>query len=141
MQHQECGFAGGRLVKPFLRDLALGARPPQAGKPRSHTVLRENAILKNELSAAKAYIAGLEQELATALSATSCAHRQDVDTTTRTKIQKVAELWLRGGTDGERCAAIDRLWTIARRLGWDLHNLLRECAVESPVHFTEGTAG
>jgi hypothetical protein len=67
------------------------------------TLKSENAALKNQLSAAKAYGVGLEEQLAV-LQARMPA-TEPLDDRTRDKVQKVAELWRRGGTDGERASA------------------------------------
>jgi hypothetical protein len=132
------------LVNEWRRAKAGGARLTQSsrtGKPRAASTLQEIAILKETVGAARAYIAGLEQELAAFRSVASNTPRQEIDGHTCDKIRKVAALWLRGGTDGERSSAVNQLWVIARRLGWNLRDLLRECAIESPAHFTVGTSG
>jgi hypothetical protein len=132
------------LLNEWRRAEAGGARLTQSsrtGKPRAASTLQEIAILKETVGAARAYIAGLEQELAAFRSVASNTPRQEIDGHTCDKIRKVAALWLRGGTDGERSSAVNQLWVIARRLGWNLRDLLRECAIESPAHFTVGTSG
>jgi hypothetical protein len=106
---------------------------------RSDAVLRENARLKEKLDAQAAYIAILETELAA--FAESGARRQKIDAATRGRIEKVVSYWSRGATDGERCAAVTRLLGIARRLGWTLHDLLRECGIESPADWTVPATG
>lgn len=124
--------------------LAREWRRAQSGYPHSalHTprtskarveLLRENANLQEKLAAAQAYIAALEERLSRFGSETNV---QDIDEQTMLKVGKVAALWHRGGTAGERASAVNQLFGIADRLGWGLPSLLRECAVESPADWT-----
>ena len=125
------------LVNEWRRAEAGDARPSKSArsaKPRMEAILRESAILKERLSAAAAYIAGLEDELAELRSLAS--ERQEVDAPTRDEIKKVAALWLGGGKDAERRSAVHQLWGIARRRGWNLRDLLHECAIEGPADWT-----
>ena len=107
-------------------------------KPRRSRVegtIPDTATLKNGLSAAKAYIAALEELVADLQSATF--EPQELDAPTRLKLQKVAALWCRPGTEGERHSAAHKLLAIARHLGWKLSALLKECDIESPVDWTQ----
>jgi hypothetical protein len=98
-------------------------------------LLRENALLRDRVSALKAQVALLEEELAA--FAPPVSDRQDIDEPTRAKVQKIAGYWLlRGCADGERYAAVKKLYNIARPLGWNLWDLLRKCAIESPADWT-----
>jgi hypothetical protein len=110
-------------------------RNPQAAKTRSKAILRENAQLKLKLIARARYIAVLEEELA-ACAATSNEERQDLGAPDRSKVQKVAMLWLRPGTDGEGSAAAHKLCTLARRLSRPIGDLLHECGIEGPADWT-----
>jgi hypothetical protein len=111
-------------------------RSPGTAKTRLASVLRENAALKDKLNAAKAYIAALEAQLAAFKSRAPATCPQDPDERTQDRVQKVAALWHRGGTQGERTSAVNQLFTIAGRHGCDLPTLLRDCGVESPADWT-----
>jgi hypothetical protein len=115
-------------------------RSPRSAKARLESVLRENAALRDKLSAAQAYIAGLEAQLATFKSRVRATCPEDPDERTQDRVQKVAALWHRGGTQGERASAVNQLFTIAGRLGCDLPTLLRDCGVESPADWTNSPA-
>ena len=128
------------LVKEWRRaqsgDSHTAKRSPGTAKARLASVLRENAARRDQRSAAQAYIAGLEAQLAAFKSRVPATCPQDPDGRTRDKVQKVVALWHRGGTAGERTSAVNQLFAIAGRLGQDLPALLRECAVESPADWT-----
>jgi hypothetical protein len=93
-------------------------------------------MLKDRLSAAKAMIAVLEEELATFQSRSVEPRQQGVDDQTQQKLQKVAGLWNRGATDGERFAAAHKLFGIARNLGWNLSALLKAVSIDGPADWT-----
>jgi hypothetical protein len=85
----------------------------------------------------KAQVALLEEELAVFVPPVTETNRQDIDEPTRLKVQKIAGYWLlRGCADGERYSAVKKLYNIARPLGWNLRDFLRECAIESPADWT-----
>jgi hypothetical protein len=133
------------LLKEWRRSQHTAARPT-ARATRSHPagtealvreiaeLKSENAALKNRLSVAKAYSVALEGQLAALQS--SMPATQPLDDRTRDKVRKVAELWHRGGTDGERASAVNQLVTVADRLGRTLPILRRECSIESPADWT-----
>jgi hypothetical protein len=94
---------------------------------------RMQAALQNKLSAARAYTLVLEEKLAAFQSET---RQEDLDEATRLKVQQVAALWHRGGTDGERFAATHQLLGIACNRGWRLSALLQACSIEGPADWT-----
>jgi hypothetical protein len=115
--------------------------PKRSGSERSNSRFQkltiENASLKDKLCAAAAYISILEEEIAGLSSAVhKQPDRQPVDKNARDKVQKIAALWLRGSTVGERSSAAGKLRVVARRMGCDLRDLLRECSVEGPADWT-----
>ena len=132
------------LAKEWRRarsgDSHTAKRSPGTAKARLESVLRENAALTDKLSAAKAYIAGLEAQLAAFKPRVPATCPEDPDERTQDRVQKVAALWHRGGTQGERTSAVNQLFTIAGRLGCDLPSLLRDCGVESPADWTNSPA-
>jgi hypothetical protein len=142
---ESCGRDLGRKAYSVDGALALvnqwrragrGDAPPAKNSPSVRPrLLRENALLRDRVSALKAQVALLEEELAA--FAPPVSDRQDIDEPTRAKVQKIAGYWLlRGCADGERYAAVKKLYNIARPLGWNLWDLLRKCAIESPADWT-----
>jgi hypothetical protein len=113
-----------------------GAARQRPGKTRAETPLGKYAVLNDRLSAAKAYITVLEQSVGDLESTESNVEPQELDGPTRFKLQRVAARWSRGRTDTERVSAVKKLFRIARSLGWNLSDLLRECAAESPADWT-----
>ena len=79
---------------------------------------------------------GAGHNLATQALLESNEEPQELDGPTRFKLQRVAARWSRGRTDTERVSAVKKLFRIARSLGWNLSDLLRECAAESPADWT-----
>jgi hypothetical protein len=130
------------LVRTWRRTLNGGTpkapHKPRVNKAQAAALLRENLDLKERLAAAQACINVLSQRLAE--FQTTETGVTDIDEPTVLKLQKVAELWRRGGTAGERTSAVYRLFGIADRLGRDLPTLLHDCGIESPVNFTFGSA-
>jgi hypothetical protein len=127
------------LVKAWRR-AASGNTPPspkgRTAKPSSASLLRENAVFKDRLSAATELIEVLEEELVKFRSEEQ--HRQEIDASDRDEIHKMMACWLRGGTDGESYAAAHQLRGFACRLGWDhVLDLIRAC--EGKVHWTFAT--
>jgi hypothetical protein len=130
---------GALAVLNLWRRVQTGDGPPsrsRTGKPSFASILRENARLKEDLSAAAAYIAFLEEKLDTHRPAARGEQQDEIDPDARDKIEKVAALWRRGGTDGERSAAVHRLDDIAQRYGRTFRDLLHECQIESPARLT-----
>jgi len=110
------------------------AKSSPSAKPR---LQREIDLLRDGVSAMKAQVALLEEELAVFVPPVTETNRQDIDEPTRLKVQKIAGYWLlRGCADGERYSAVKKLYNIARPLGWNLRDFLRECAIESPADWT-----
>jgi hypothetical protein len=123
------------LVKQWRRAECGDAPPAKSSRSAKPLLLRENALLRDRVSALKAQVALLEEELAA--FAPPVSDRQDIDEPTRAKVQKIAGYWLlRGCADGERYAAVKKLYNMARPLGWNLWDLLRKCAIESPADWT-----
>jgi hypothetical protein len=124
------------LLKVWRRAENGDAGPKAAPRaPRPGSEDREIAHLKGMLNAGVRFIAVLEEELA-ARTGTPNGERLDIGAADRSKIQKVATLWLRPGTDGEGSAAAHRLRALARRLGWPIRDLLHACKIESPADWT-----
>jgi hypothetical protein len=96
---------------------------------------REIAHLEKTLNAGARYLAVLEEELA-ACTVTPNGERQNIDAADRSKVQKVAKLWLRPGTDGEGSAAAHKLRALSCRLGWPIRDLLHACEIEGPADWT-----
>ena len=112
------------------------ARPKAATRARRPGPMeREIAHLKKMLNAGARYIAVLEEELA-ACTATPNGERQNIDAADRSKVQKVATLWVHPGTDSEGSAAAGRLRHLACRLGWPIGDLLQACRTEGPADWT-----
>ncbi len=120
------------------RRLQLGVgRKTSSNKLQKQSFARENARLRDRLSAAKAYILILEERL----DFSRDKPQQEIDEQTRIKLQKVAALLNRGGTDGERASAAHKLFGIARGLGCTPSALLQKCGIEGPVDWTFRGAG
>jgi len=127
------------LVRQWRRVQCGAARTAQcspAANRRRQSYLRENAMLRDRLSAAKAMIAVLEEQVDASQSPAADPCQQDVDDQTRLKLEKAAGLWLRGGTDGERLSFADKLFGIARNLGWSLSAPLQAVSIEGPADWT-----
>jgi hypothetical protein len=108
----------------------------RTAKPSSASLLHENAVFKDRLSAATGLIKVLEEELAKSRSVEQ--QRQEIDASDRDAIHKTMTCWLRGGTDGESYAAAHQLRGFACRLGWDhVLDLIRAC--EGKVDWTFAT--
>jgi hypothetical protein len=124
------------LVKAWRRAEDGGARPKAATRARRPGPTEgEVAHLKKMLNALARYIAVLEGELA-AYTGTPNGERQNIDAADRNKVQKVAMLWFRPGTDGEGSVAAHKLRTLSCRLGWPIRDLLQACDVEGPADWT-----
>jgi hypothetical protein len=123
------------LLRAWRRIQSGDAQRKQSGTRRSRSGSKEREIadLKKKLSAAAKYIAVLEEELA-AFTGASNGEPQDMDGVDRGKVQKVATLWLRPGTDGEGLVAAHKLRALAR--GWPIGDLLHECGIEGPADWT-----
>jgi hypothetical protein len=112
------------------------ARPKAATRARrSGPTEREVAHLKKMLNAAARYIAVVEEELA-ACTGTPNGKRSGIDAADRSKVQEVATLWLRPGTDGEGSAAAHKLRALSCHLGWPIRDLLHACEIEGPADWT-----
>ena len=108
----------------------------RTAKPSSASLLRENAVFKDRLSASTELIKVLEEELAKSRSVEQ--QRQEIHASDRDEIHKSTACWLRGGTDGESYAAARQLHGFACRLGWDhVLDLVRAC--EGKVDWTFAT--
>jgi hypothetical protein len=108
----------------------------RTAKPSSASLLHENAVFKDRLSAATGLIKVLEEELAKSRSVEQ--QRQEIDASDRDAIHKTMACWLRGGTDGKSYAAAHQLRGFACRLGWDhVLDLIRAC--EGKVDWTFAT--
>jgi hypothetical protein len=130
---------GALAVLRLWRRAQTGDAPTnrcRTGKPSLASILRENARLKEDLNAAAAYIEFLEKKLDAFRPAAAAEQQHEIDPDARDKIEKVAALWRRGGTDGERSAAVHRLDDIAQRYGRTFRDLLHECKIESPARWT-----
>jgi hypothetical protein len=127
-----CSVDGALQVLKAWRGAQNGSpkRGQGSRKPRSQSFEREIAQLKQQLSAAGTYITVLEVELA------ASAARRDLDPSERGRIRKVANLWLRPGTNGEGMAAAHKLRLLAGQLGWPIRDLLEECGIEGPARWT-----
>jgi hypothetical protein len=124
------------LVRAWRTAQNGDARPKAATRARrSGPTEREVAHLKKMLNAAARYIAVVEEELA-ACTGTPNGKRSGIDDADRSKVQKVATLWLRPGTDGEGSAAAHELRALSCRLGWPIRDLLHACEIEGPVDWT-----
>jgi hypothetical protein len=110
--------------------LGTGGRTSTA-KPQKQSSACEFAKLKDRLSAAKAYIVVLEEQLQL-----GSGEPQEIDESTRIKLEKIAALLNRGGSGGERVSAADKLFGTARALGWTPSTLLQECGIEGPADWT-----
>src|SRR5260370_31956823 len=98
--------------------------------------MRDNAVVKERLSASTELIKVLEEELAKFRPVEQ--QRQEIDAPDRDEIHKLTACWLRGGTDGESYAAAHQLHGFACRLGWDhVLDLIRAC--EGKVDWTLAT--
>jgi hypothetical protein len=117
---------------------AQNGRAPQEPRARRlHSDTEQGAVckLKQDLSAAAAYIAVLEEEH-DGCAANSSGDDKHLDDLDRSKVQKVATLWRRPGTEGEGKAAARTLRALARRLGRPLGHLLQECGIDGPADWT-----
>jgi hypothetical protein len=124
------------LVRAWRTAQNGDARPKAATRARrSGPTEREVAHLKKMLNAAARYIAVVEEELA-ACTGTPNGKRSGMDAADRSKVQKVAKLWLRPGTDGEGSAAAHKLRALSCRLGWPIRDLLHACQIEGPADWT-----
>ncbi len=125
------------LVREYKRAKSGGPTPVRTQRQFTKLGKLERAVraAEQKLAAANAMNRFLREKLAQRSPASPHTARRPLDEKTRIRIDKVAELWLRGGTDGERLGAINRLDTIAQERGWDLDQLIRECGLEGKVDF------
>jgi hypothetical protein len=123
------------MLKAWRRAQSGDVQPEKAPRNRNSYlgVQREIAELKHQLGAAKAYVKLLEDKVAKLRPAAETVWRGEIGDQLRAKLEKIAALWLRGGTDGERFSAVNKIHDEAQRLGWKLRDLVAECV--GPVHF------
>src|ERR1700730_13360064 len=137
LRHKANSVDGALALLRAWRKAQNGGARPKAGTRarRPGPTEGEVADLKKKLSAGARYIAVVEEELA-ACTGTPNGKRSGIDDADRSKVQKVATLWLRPGTDGESPAGAHELRALSCRLGWPIRDLLHACEIEGPADWT-----